>query len=46
MRACNGLEYYAGATALEGLKAVATIEAMYRSAKSGQPEPVRGCDGL
>ena len=38
--ACHGVEYYAGATALEGLKAVATIEAMYRSAQTGKAESV------
>ena len=38
--ACRGQGYYEGAGALEGLKAVATIEAMYRSARSGQPEAV------
>ena len=38
--ACHGQSYFAGATALEGLKAVATIDAMYRSAKSGKAEMV------
>merc|ERR1719453_1071115 len=40
IRACQGLDYFAGATALEGLKTVATIDALYRSAKSGIPEAV------
>lgn len=44
--ACRGQPYFAGAGAVEGLKAVATIDAMYRSAKSGQPEAVTGCEGL
>ena len=38
--ACRGSPYYSGAGALEGLKAVATIDAMYRSALSGQAEAV------
>jgi len=38
--ACHGKEYFVGAGALEGLKAVATIDAMYRSALSGKPEAV------
>ena len=46
VRACNGQEYFNGAGAVEGLKAVCTIDAMYRSAKSGRAEPVRGCDDL
>ena len=40
VKACNGLEYFEGAGALDGLKAVATIEGMYRSALSGKAEPV------
>ena len=38
--ACRGEPYFDGAGALVGLKAVATIEAMYRSARSGKAEPV------
>lgn len=38
--ACQGEPYFAGAGALEGLKAVATIDAMYRSALSGKAEAV------
>lgn len=38
--ACRGETYFAGATALDGLKAVATIEAMYRSMHSGKAEDV------
>ena len=38
--ACHGAPYFRGAGALEGLKAVATIEAMYRSALSGKAEAV------
>ena len=38
--ACRGEDYFEGAGALDGLKAVATIEAMYRSIKSGQAEEV------
>lgn len=38
--ACRGLPYFGGATVEEGLKAVCTIDAMYRSAASGQPEEV------
>jgi hypothetical protein len=38
--ACHKKEYFAGSGALEGLKAVATIDALYRSAKSGKPEQV------
>jgi predicted dehydrogenase len=40
VHACRGQEYYEGAGALEGLKAVATIDAMYRSILSGKAEPV------
>ena len=40
MSACQGDEYFAGTDALIGLKVVATIDAMYRSAKSGQAEAV------
>ena len=40
MRACRGeTDYYVGAGALEGLKAVATIEAMCRSSPSPSPSP-------
>ena len=40
VRACRGeTDYYVGAGALEGLKAVATIEAMYRSSPSLSPSP-------
>ena len=46
VQACLGQPFYVGAGALEGLKAVAVIDAMYRSAHSGQMETVRGCDGL
>ena len=46
VKACNGLEYFNGAGPVEGLKAVCAIDAMYRSAKSGRAEDVRGCDGL
>ena len=46
VRACNGKDYFNGAGAVEGLKAVCTIDAMYRSAKSGGAESVRGCDDL
>lgn len=43
--ACRGEPYFAGAGALDGLKAVATIDAMYRSAKSGKAEVVSDpCD--
>ena len=44
--ACRGEPYYVGVGAVEGVKAVAAIEAMYRSAASGQAEPVHGCEGL
>ena len=44
--ACNGRGYFDGAGALEELKAVCAIEAMYRSARSGRAEPVRGRDDL
>ena len=40
VKACNGEEYFEGAGALDGLKAVATIEGMYRSMISGKAEPV------
>lgn len=46
INACRGLEYFCGAGATEGLKAVCTIEAIYRSAKEGAPVPVAGCDVL
>ena len=38
--ACRGQPYFEGAGALEGLKAVATIDGIYRSARSGKAEPV------
>ena len=44
--ACRGEAYYVGAGAVEGLKSVCLIDAMYRSAQSGQPEDVVGCEGL
>ena len=45
--ACRGVkDYYVGAGPIEGIKSVAAIDAMYRSAVSGQPEAVVGCDGL
>jgi predicted dehydrogenase len=44
--ACRGLPYYCGSGVVEGLKSVCTIEAMYRSALSGMPESVRGCEDL
>mmetsp|Transcript_54565 Transcript_54565/g.165233 ORF Transcript_54565/g.165233 Transcript_54565/m.165233 type:complete len:387 (+) Transcript_54565:55-1215(+) len=40
IRACRGEAVFNGADATVGLKAVQTIEAMYRSAKSGNPEKV------
>ena len=46
VKACNGDEYFIGAGSLEGLKAVCAIDAMYRSAKSGKAEDIRGCDDL
>ncbi len=36
--ACRGEPYYNGADAVVGLRVVMTLDAMYRSAKSGQPE--------
>ena len=43
--ACNGKEYTNASGALVGLKAVATIDAMYRSLRSGQAEAVAdACD--
>jgi hypothetical protein len=36
--ACNGEEFFKGADAEVGLKAVATIDALYRSAASGRAE--------
>ena len=43
--ACNGKEYLDASGPLVGLKAVATIDAMYRSLLSGQPEIVSDtCD--
>jgi predicted dehydrogenase len=46
VRACRGEPFYCGAGATEGLKTVATIDALYRSLRSGRPEKVSGCDGL
>lgn len=40
VNACLDQPYYLGAGALEGLKAVATIDAMYHSSLSGKPEQV------
>lgn len=40
VNACLGKPFNVAAGALEGLKAVATIDAMYRSALSGLPEDV------
>lgn len=37
--ACLGQPFHAGADAVVGLKAVAAIDAMYRSAQSGRAEP-------
>ena len=36
--ACRGLDAYNGASATVGLRVVQTLDAMYRSAKSGKPE--------
>ena len=44
--ACRGEEYEVGAGPVEGLKAVAAIDALYRSIRSGKPESVAGCEGL
>jgi predicted dehydrogenase len=38
--ACNGLPYWSGAPSSLGLLIVRTVDALYRSAKSGQPEQV------
>jgi predicted dehydrogenase len=46
VNACLGKSYNVAAGAGEGLKAVATIDAMYRSALSGLPEDVEGCGSL
>ena len=46
IQACRGKEYFVGAGALEGLKSACTIDAMYRSSVSGQPEPVKGCGNI
>ena len=43
VNACLGKPFNVAAGALEGLKAVATIDAMYRSALSGLPEEVVNC---
>ena len=40
VQACLGLPYFRGAGPEEGLKAVVTIDAMYRSILSGRPEHV------
>jgi hypothetical protein len=44
VRACNELPFYCGSGVEEGLKTVGTIDAMYRSALSGLPEVVHGCE--
>jgi len=46
VHACRGEPYHQGAGPVEGVKAVATIDAMYRSAKSGRMEEAHGCEGL
>jgi len=46
VRACRGEPYFDGAGPLEGLKAVATIDSMYRSIQSGKLEEVVGCEDL
>jgi len=46
VRACTGLPYTVGAGAVEGLKTVSTIEAIYRAAQEGGPVTAIGCDGL
>ena len=38
--ACNGLPYWSGAPSALGLMVVRTVDALYRSAKSGQPQVV------
>ena len=44
VKACNGEKFYEGAGPHVGLKAVATIEAIYRSAQAGGPVEVSdGC---
>ena len=44
VKACNGETFYEGAGPHVGLKAVATIEAIYRSAQAGGPVEVSdGC---
>lgn len=40
VEACNGLPYWSGAPSSLGLVVVRTVDALYRSAKSGQPEAV------
>ncbi|KAL1516013.1 hypothetical protein AB1Y20_002626 [Prymnesium parvum] len=44
--ACAGKPYFNGAGVAEGLKAVLTIDAMYRSIASGLPEDVLSCDDV
>ena len=39
IRGCLGEPFYEGAGAEVGLQAVRTLDAMYRSARSGLPEP-------
>ena len=46
VRACRGESYQVGAGPVEGLKVVATLDALYRSVQSRQPELVVGCEGL
>uniref|UniRef100_A0A7S4K568 Gfo/Idh/MocA-like oxidoreductase N-terminal domain-containing protein n=1 Tax=Odontella aurita TaxID=265563 RepID=A0A7S4K568_9STRA len=46
IRACRGEDYFEGAGAVVGLKAVGAIDAMYRSFESGKEETVRGCEDL
>ena len=46
VKACRGEAYEVGAGPVEGLKTVATLDALYRSLHSKQPEKVLGCEGL
>eukprot|EP00967_Tisochrysis_lutea_P029073 scaffold33958_cov28-Tisochrysis_lutea.AAC.1 len=46
VRACRDEPYYNGAGATEGLKTVATIDALYRSIQSGKSEMVSGCTDI
>jgi hypothetical protein len=39
--ACRGQPFYNGADGTVGLRVVQTLDAMYRSAKSGRPERVK-----